>query len=101
MSRIPPLGNQSVIEWALRYPEAAGALIEVVNGLQMLEWQVVKPSAQTRPTVIIEGPRAFTLAAPLQFRTAIADSTATAGSVSTQLNALLAELRHVKQNPLV
>ncbi len=99
MSRIPQIGSMSVVEWALRYPEAADALIQVVNQLQAVEWQVVKPSAQTRPTVLIEGPRAFTLAAPLQFRSAIADSTATAASASAQLNTLLAELRILKMNP--
>lgn len=99
--RIPPRNGLGIIEWALRYPEAADALIEAVNGLQALEWQVVKPSAQTRSTVLIEGPRAYTLAAPLQFATAIADSTATAASASTQLNLLLAALRTVKMNPAV
>lgn len=41
----------------------------------------------------------LTLLLPLQFKTAIADSTATAASVSTTLNTLLAQLRANGQLP--
>lgn len=78
-------------------PSKLQGAIDLLNALANLE-VVLSSSASNVPLVRgerqIQGePPNLILALPIQCATPIADSTATAGSVSTQLNLLLAQLR--------
>lgn len=93
---------ESVAE-LLQDPQRVRDALLLLNALSQLEVHLVPPGsspALSPGNKIIKGdPPALILPLPLQFRSAIADSTATAASVSAQLNLLLAELRAVRQLP--
>ena len=84
-------------------PQRIRDAIELLNALSQLQVQLV-PVGSSRPLSsgnrsIVGEPPALILPLPIAMQTAIADSTATAASVSAQLNALLAALRLTKLLP--
>lgn len=96
-----PLMGEDYFAWRMRYPDAADELIQIVNRMYGMRWQLVRPGGNTGGTnaVLLDSDQSMILAAPLQFAAPIANSTATAASVSTQLNLLLAQLRLTGQLP--
>jgi hypothetical protein len=97
---IPKTGGE-VFDWLQRYPEAADELIGIVNRLYNLQFQLIRPGSNTAgvENVLVDSPQNLVLALPLKFAAPIANSTATAASVSTQLNLVLAQLRLTGQLP--
>ena len=84
-------------------PEKLQHAIDLLNGLAALDVQIVSAGGVTsdRPghASIMGDPGAMILPLPLKLAAPIADSTASALSVSTQLNLLLAALRKNGQLP--
>jgi hypothetical protein len=92
-SPIPLIGG-SILDWRKKHPQAADELIQIVNLMRAMELGLVTPSANTRgKEVLIASENNLVLNLPLKFSAPIADSTASAASVSTQLNLVLAQLR--------
>lgn len=95
-----PLPGDAIMEWRAKYPEAADELVRAVNLMLDMKVRLVTPDGfNSAQSAIVTSPQQYFLAVPLKFRRAIADSTATAASVSAQLNLLLAELRATGQLP--
>lgn len=84
-------------------PQRVRDAFALLNALATMEVHLVPPGgapALSPGNKSIRGdPPNLILPLPLQFTAAIADSTATAASVSAQLNLLLAELRKIRQLP--
>ena len=95
-----PLPGDAIIEWRNKHPQAADDLVRAVNLLLALEVKLVNSNANnTGKTAILRSANNYVLTLPIQFASPIADSTATAANVSTQLNSLLAALRTAKILP--
>lgn len=95
-----PQPGESLVGWALANPEAVTRAIEAVNLLISLQVQLTGAnSTRSDQNAIVLSPDRYLLPIPLKLNTAIADSSATAASVSTQLNLLLAALRRTGQLP--
>jgi hypothetical protein len=81
----------------LRDPRRVRDALELLNALASLEVHLVPPGAAAPLSPgrnqIVGTPPSLVLPLPLQCPSAVADSSATAASVSTQLNLLLAGLR--------
>jgi len=89
-----PLVGGSIVEWRTRYPQAADELIRIVNQLVALELALATPGQNTRGlSAIVPSQTNLKLVLPLKFDAPIANSTASAASVSAQLNLVLAQLR--------
>lgn len=84
-------------------PQRVRDALELLNALAALEVHLVVSGGAVElgpgKAAIKGAPPTLVLPLPLKFATPIADSTATAFSVSTQLNLLLAALRTNGQNP--
>lgn len=96
-----PQINGDFFGWTQKYPQAADDLISIVNRLYNLEYQLIRPGSNTGgvQNVLVPSAQNIVLALPLKFAAPITNSTATAASVSTQLNLLLAQLRLTGQLP--
>lgn len=95
-----PLPGDAIIEWRNRHPQAADELVRAVNLLMALELKLVVPTAYNpAKEAIARSGTNYALILPLKFSAPIANSTATAANVSTQLNSLLAALRSTGQLP--
>lgn len=97
---IPAPDEGKVLQWAIQNPEAVRDAVQFLNLLISLECKVVAPSSINNPKVgIVFSAKNAILPVPLKLAAPIADSTASAASVSTQLNLLLAALRATGQLP--
>ena len=97
---VPPEPAASVLKWVIENPEAVRLAVQLVNLLSAVEIRIVPASSYNRTNnpIVISGTNAI-LPVPLQLAAPISDSTATAASVSSQLNLLLAALRSTGQLP--
>lgn len=95
-----PQPAESILKWVIDNPQAVRDAVKLLNLLSAVEVRVVTSTAANRTNnpVIISGTNAI-LPVPLKLAAPIADSTATAASVSTQLNLLLVALRTTGQLP--
>ena len=95
---IPNAGK--TLQWVIENPNAVRDAMRFLNLVISLEVQVTQASGLANPKrgIVFAGRNAV-LPIPLQLRAPIADSTATAASVSAQLNLLLAALRSTGQLP--
>lgn len=87
----------------LQEPQRVRDAIALLNGLAQIQ-VILQPVGSARPLAsgnrsIVGEPPNLVLPLPIAMQTAIADSTATAASVSAQLNLLLAALRLTKLLP--
>ena len=98
-----PLAPPQNLADLLSDPQRIRDAFELLSALAALQVHLVPPGnvAALAPgnRSIIGDPPNLILPLPLKFTTAIANSSATAASVSTQLNLLLAELRKTGQLP--
>lgn len=97
---ITPPDDGKVLQWVVQNPDAVRDAVQFLNLLIALECKVVVPSSINNPKVgIVFSAKNAILPIPLKLAAPIADSSATAASVSTQLNLLLAALRATGQLP--
>lgn len=99
-----PIVVPTTVAELLADPQRIKDALELLNALAQIEVHLVPPGnvaplSSGNKTIRGDAPNLI-MPLPLKFTRAIADSTATAASVSTQLNLLLAELRKVSQLPV-
>jgi hypothetical protein len=99
-----PLMGEDYFAWRMRYPDAADELIQIVNRMYGMRWQLVRPGGNTAGanSVLLDSAQSMILAAPLQFAAPIASPTG--GSVvdvecRAALTAIMAQLRLTNQLP--
>lgn len=83
----------------LQSPQRVRDAFELLNALAAAKVSVVALSSTRGDQSLLISSQGITIPVPLKLDRAIADSTATAASVSAQLNALLAALRRTGQLP--
>ena len=97
---IAPPPDGKTLQWVMENPTAVRDAITFLNLLISLECRIVVPSGSNNPKQgIVFAAKNAILPIPLKLGAPIADSTASAASVSAQLNLLLAALRTTGQLP--
>ncbi len=95
-----PHDGMALIAWLAANPAAVRQAVEAVNLLISLQVEVTTAnSTRGSQQAIVTSPDRFLLPIPLKLQAPIADSVATADSVSAQLNLLLVALRQTGQLP--
>ena len=90
--------KRSFVAGLIKEPNRVKNLVEFVDSLKLAEVKLTLPDPRGSAALVIADENII-IPIPLKLSAPIADSTATAASVSTQLNLLLAALRSTGQLP--
>lgn len=98
--RLPPPPAGNFMAWVMANPQQVAQYFAIVYAMQNAQLAITINGTTTKVPIRFSVENAlFSIELPNRLSSAIADSSATAASVSTQLNLLLAAMRVTKQLP--